>query len=992
MYQQLFGPTLILLTSALLSCGGGGGRCIEGTTQACACAAGASGVQACTASGTFGPCDCGGGLDAGRPDGATEDGGADSGTMVGTGETVTAMVGLEGGTVELENATLTVPAGALATPTMITVTETTMPTPAGYRAFSPLYRFEPEGLVFEAPVTVSIRSNASGADVPLGTLFWSRDAADGGGWERLGGIPGGGEVEGQVTHFSFGFIADGVDYTAAPDTSCVRTRVLDTRTLPPSGVGLFFAMDDCWGRPITDLTDGGGDPTRANVRVYEDDMVLSSEASARLFDQRGLQVFITLAIDVSASTRPVLSEVIAAARSFVETLNEPARGLRDRVQVAVVGFAGEASPGFQQSHTLDLDLVLRRLDELATYEPSDASSTNLHGAVQYALSLSSGAQRNFRDRNRGGAFTAGYVALFTDGGDTAGRVPFETARMTLEQSPDDVIALGLRGDDYDPDALRTLVGDFAVYDAESTVVLDRDFRHIAARIAGQVRRSYLLGYCSPKRSGTHTVYASHRDAVERRVWGAPPEFNAASFTGGCNPVMFDPTAVCRGADCGGFGCGACDDRVATCDAAASSTSPGVCVSNCIARNFCSGEMFTNPHGYEQRCPMTAEQTLCGGTCVDTTIDPRNCGACGNECFQGPCSDGRCVNPAVQLALGGHHSCALLADHTVVCWGENNYGQLGDGTTTVHRRPAPVPGLTDVSEIAAGESSTCARVDDGSVLCWGGNQQGQLGDGTTDTRLLPTPVMGLTNAVQLSMGSLHTCARLVDSSVVCWGYNASGQLGDGTTTRRTLPTRMVGVDDAVEVQVGYSHSCLRRRGGGVLCTGFGGQGQRGDGTTNNSLVPTPVSSLTDAVQIAAGHDHACARLSGGGLSCWGYNGNGRLGDGSLVDRLVPTLIPDLGVEDVAAEGGHSCVRTVRSALCWGSNQMGQLGDGTTVDRHVPTAVTGIDSALEIVPGHFHTCARLGGGSVVCWGLNTSGQLGDGTTTNRSLPTLVARDAL
>ncbi|MCZ7681400.1 MAG: VWA domain-containing protein [Sandaracinaceae bacterium] len=560
------------------------------------------------------------------------------------------MIGAEGGRIDLMNASVTVPPGALGAATTITVTETTMPTPVGYRPFSPLYRFEPEGLTFAVPVTVSIRSRAAGADVPLGTLFWSRAVSEGGGWERRGGIPTGGNVVGETTHFSYGFLADGVDYTEAPDTSCVRTRVLDTRTLAPSGVGLFFAMDDCWGRPITELAG-------TDVRVFEDDAALSSEASAELFPQRGLQVFVTLAIDVSASTRPIQTQLVAAARRFVETLQDPARGLRDRVQVAILGFAGEASAGFIQPHTLDLDRVLARLDELGTYAPSDASSTNLNGAVTQALGQSASAQAAFRSRNYGGAFTAGYVVLFTDGTDTAGRVTREAANTALLASLDDVVAVGLRGDDYDPAALRLLfarsedpTGALApVIDADDPVVLDRDFRYLAARIAGQVRRSYLLGYCSPKRSGRHTVYPGHRAATEPpRVWGTVPEFDATGFTGGCATAMFAPEALCGAAECGGFGCGACDDRVAACDTRATPTVPGLCANHCITRDLCNGEAFTNPQGYEQTCAPSPAAADCGGTCVDTTRDAMHCGGCDRGCVEPRtrCMDGTCVCPRV----------------------------------------------------------------------------------------------------------------------------------------------------------------------------------------------------------------------------------------------------------------------------------------------------------------------------------------------------------
>ncbi len=537
--------------------------------------------------------------------GVIEDAGVDaSDAMVGNGDSVSMLVGPSGATLELPLATLTIPAGALTQTTLITITETDLPIPVGYRPFSPLYRFEPEGLTFDQPVTIALASNAVGADIPLGTLFWSRAPVDGGGFERVGGIPANGEVLGEVSHFSYGFIADGVDYTETPDRSCVRTRVLDTRTLAPSGVGLFFALEDCWGRPITDLTP-------SEVAVFEDGAMLSSEASAEIFEQRGLQVFVTLAIDVSASTQPIQSEVIAAARQFVETLNEPARGLRDRVQVAIEAFAGEAEPGFTQAHTLDLDLVLARLDQLASYVPTDAASTNLNGGLQHALDTNEIAEQDFRARNYGGAFTAGYVVLFTDGTDTAGRVQLSDVRDQLDASADDVLAVGLRGADYDPAALRALVGDLQVIDSPDTTTLGRDFSRLAARVAGQVRRTYLLGYCSPKRAGTHAVSVAINGA-ETRTWGASAEFDATGFTGGCSVGMFDPAVVCEGASCGGYGCGACDDRVDMCEPGVSSE-PATCelIDKCSSENGGCDSLTT---------------------CTNVIGDVPICGACPSDYF------------------------------------------------------------------------------------------------------------------------------------------------------------------------------------------------------------------------------------------------------------------------------------------------------------------------------------------------------------------------
>lgn len=964
------------------------------------------------------------------------------GDIVGSGESISATIGSDGGTLSLGGSTIDIPAGALSEMTTITVTETTTPTPPGYRAFSPLFRFEPEGLVFAAPVTVRLPSSASSADAPLATLFWSRAEDEGGGWQRIGGIPSGGVVTGSVEHFSFGFLADGVDYTETPDRSCVQTRVLDWRPLRSSGsgLGLFFTMDDCWGRPITDLTND-------ELVVFEDGVALSSEASAQLYEQRGLHVFVTLAIDVSSSTQPILPEVVSAARRFVETLNDPARGLRDRVQVSILAFAGndvgpndpndwEAQPktDLWQRHTLDLDLVLTRLDDLAAHIPSDPSSTNLHGALVYSLERNTAAQQAFRERNRGGAFSAGYVVLFTDGADTAGRVDFQTARAELEASLDDVVAVGLHGDDYDPTALRALVGEAQVIDSEDEVVLDRDFGYLAARIAGQVRRSYLLGYCSPKRSGNHTVHVGVEGA-ETRVSGIVPDFFAGNFTGGCTVEMFDPAVVCAEAECGGFGCGACDDRVASCDNddsdGPSPTGTGECVDFCAQQSqTCGGNVMTNPLGYQQTCNDNPGLTLCtdngdspdGGydVCANLTADESNCGTCGETCaLGGTCVDGACTCPTghtvcseqctdlesdvnhcgtcgnvcnllcevgecvevASIAAGaGRHTCAVLTDGSGRCWGDGSDGKLGNGSNADVSTPVVVSGLSQALAVSAGALHTCAVRGGGDIVCWG--KSFYLGNGSNSSAL--APVSGLSDAIAVAAGWAHSCAVRETGEVVCWGSGTEGQLGSSISFAST-PIVVAELADAVAVTVGRMHTCALRAGGEVVCWGK----SLYLGNDSNSSAPAPVSGLSDAIAVAAGEYHSCAVRVTGEVVCWGSGGFGQLGNGSTDFASTPVSVANLvDAIDVDAGTNHTCaIRETGEIVCWGRNVHGELGDSSTTSAYTPVAVSGFSNAVTVAAGGGHTCAILAAGTASCWGYGALGQLGNGTLSNRLTPTAV-----
>ena len=365
-----------------------------------------------------------------------------------------------------------------------------------------------------------------------------------------------------------------------------------------------------------------------------------------------------------------------------------------------------------------------------------------------------------------------------------------------------------------------------------------------------------------------------------------------------------------------------------------------------------------------------------------------------------------------IALGSSHTCALASDGTVKCWGDNLSGQIGDGTTIpAYWAPIAIAGLTNVTQIALGGGHTCALLSDRTVKCWGGNQTSELGYTTTtkcsdpanpattvDCSRTPTIVAGLATVTQIGVAgdeqSFETsglsCAVLADSTVKCWGVNTSGQLGDGTTTNRSSPTPVSGLSNVLKIAVGKNHSCALLKDSTVKCWGLNANGQLGDGTNESRLVPTPVTGLAGVTSIAVGGFQTCAVLSDQTMKCWGGNTSGELGDGTTVDRSLPTLVPGLaGVTSVSLGDEHSCVLLADGSVqCCGKNDAGQVGDGTTTSAKSFTSISGLTAVAQISLGGAHSGARMQDGSLKCWGSNSSGGLGDGTQTSfRSTPTAV-----
>ena len=349
-----------------------------------------------------------------------------------------------------------------------------------------------------------------------------------------------------------------------------------------------------------------------------------------------------------------------------------------------------------------------------------------------------------------------------------------------------------------------------------------------------------------------------------------------------------------------------------------------------------------------------------------------------------------------IAAGLLHTCAISAER-VSCWGSNQLGQLGNGSEG-EERLAPVAvkrgtsEFAEVTALAAGWNHTCA-VSSGSAYCWGSNEHGQLGDGSTTNSPSPAAVPKASSTVgvvtAITAGTDHTCA-LADGVVRCWGRNDGGQLGNGSvSSKETEPQRVESLDNVTALAAGADHTCAVSAGV-VSCWGRNDVGQLGDGSKIDRKLPGPVKNLDNVTAIVAGLAHNCA-ISNGTLHCWGHNKYGQVGDGTTTDALVPVRLGSLvTVTALGAGTNHTCAVSKGILSCWGFNNHGQLGDGSTNDRPSPVAVKGGPNPLygvtALAGGQLHTCAQLVS-AVYCWGSNNTSQLGGGLPSDFTTPRLV-----
>lgn len=374
-----------------------------------------------------------------------------------------------------------------------------------------------------------------------------------------------------------------------------------------------------------------------------------------------------------------------------------------------------------------------------------------------------------------------------------------------------------------------------------------------------------------------------------------------------------------------------------------------------------------------------------------------------------------------LAVGGFHSCALLLEGEVKCWGRNNYGQLGlSHTNNIGDDEAPssqeVINLgAKAIDLSSGLYHTCAILEDGSVKCWGQNLKGQLGLGHMNNigdDEHPSSISSIplaSKAKKLYAGTNHTCALLDNKKVQCWGDNSFGQLGLGHTnnigddeTLDSLGYVSLG-GDVVQMDISTIsfHSCAVLVNGDLKCWGRNNSGQLGLGHTNSigdDELPSDVGSVpfgSQILQLATGNQHTCALASGQNIRCWGSNLRGQIGTGNLDTIGDDEAANSIGFINTGASGHtlvstgnfHTCaIGTDEKVYCFGQGANGVTGLGHTNNIGDDEAVldnSDVDLGelpiSQVASGIFHTCALTKDtGEVICWGMATYGQLGYGNT--------------
>jgi len=341
-----------------------------------------------------------------------------------------------------------------------------------------------------------------------------------------------------------------------------------------------------------------------------------------------------------------------------------------------------------------------------------------------------------------------------------------------------------------------------------------------------------------------------------------------------------------------------------------------------------------------------------------------------------------------IAAGNTYVLALKTDGTLWAWGDNSFGQFGNGTSTSSYVPTKIGSDNDWKEVALGWGYTIAVKTDGTLWAWGNNSSGQLGDGTAVNKSIPTQIGTSTDWKTISVGTTHAIALKTNGTLWAWGYNYYGQLGNGSNTSKNVPTQ-IGTATWETISAGGNSTVAIKTDGSLWAWGNNDQKQLGDGSSNNKNVPTQISTTTDWKTISAGGNYMIAVKTNGTLWAWGNNNSGQLGTGTIVAENVPRQIGTSTTWKTidTGSGFAFAIKTDNSLWAWGANSYGQYGNSTTTNSLIPIQV-GSDNNWQMASGSDRYSVTLKTDSTV-WtcGSNDDGQLATGSRLNITIPAKV-----
>ena len=366
----------------------------------------------------------------------------------------------------------------------------------------------------------------------------------------------------------------------------------------------------------------------------------------------------------------------------------------------------------------------------------------------------------------------------------------------------------------------------------------------------------------------------------------------------------------------------------------------------------------------------------------------------------------CATALVALVAGGVMSAAAHA--SVMAWGNNKHGSLGNESMRDSDVPVSVSGLGEATQVVASENYSLALLSNGQIWAWGSNRDGELGDGENGGNTsVPVQVSGISEAMSISATHGYSLALLRDGEVMAWGNDKDGRLGNGQEGDKgdsNTPEPVQGLTEVTAISAGQFHALALLENGTVMAWGYGQRGALGDGEhLLSSDVPVPVKGITEAIAVAAGNVHSLVLLRNGTVVSFGASEFGQLGDGRRTPSYVPVPVENLSEVTAISAGGWQNLALLRNGtvMAWGWNKSGELGDGTRTGPEncggwgcskVPIPVSGLSDVTAISaasntvePGHnLNDLVLLENGTVMAWGGNEDGQLGDGTKANSYVP--------